>query len=109
MTDNRLTQKEKHMTVNASPYSRPVKLDCSADGAVVIREAGKIHDGFLPLFSTNTNEEAQALRTRYCRKERDSGLYRLNDFGGELEDLADATETLRVTYEHDQQERLGER
>lgn len=86
------------MTKSTSPYSRPVKLDCSADGVVVIRESGSIPDGFLPLFSTDTTEEAQALRTRHCRKERDSSLHRLNDFGGELEDLANATETLRATY-----------
>ena len=86
------------MTKIANNYSRPVKLDCSADGVVAIREAGSIPDGFLPLFSTDTSEEAQALRTRHCRKERDSNLYRLNDFGGELEDLENATETLRMTY-----------
>lgn len=88
------------MIKNKSIYSRPVKLDCSADGVVVIREAGSIPGGFLPLFSTDTNEEAEALRTRHCRKERDSSLYRLNDFGGELWDLKNATEILRVTYEH---------
>lgn len=79
------------------PYSRPVKLDASADGAVVIRESGPITDGFLPLFSTSTVEEAEGLRVRFCRKHYD-GVYRLTDFGGSLEDLQAFTEKMAESY-----------
>jgi len=64
-------------------------IDVDAAGFVTIRERGskdKRHG--LPVFSTDTREEAKALIVRHCKLARDgSGAYRLNDPPKDVEDL----------------------
>lgn len=61
--------------------SRNFFLDVCAAGSIVIRERGNtISDGRLPLFSTDTYDEATGLRVLHCRRARDnSGMYFLNN------------------------------
>ncbi len=52
--------------------SRPVKMTVCAAGTVHISEpGGRIEPGTLPVFSTRTKAEAEAIRVRHCRHARD--------------------------------------
>lgn len=64
---------------------RPYMLDVMASGHVFVRGPGqKPEEGSLPVFSTDTREEAQQMIVRNCKLARDnSGLYRLNDWPAE--------------------------
>lgn len=59
--------------------SRPFLIFVCAAGTVHIVEMGsRPPEGTLPVFSTQTREEAERLRVRHCRLARDgSGLYTL--------------------------------
>jgi hypothetical protein len=78
-------------------------LDVTADGTVFIRDKslGKpCPYGGLPVFSTETQEQAEAIQIRYCRRANDgSGHYRLNEFDGNLGSLATVTTLFRAEYE----------
>jgi prepilin-type N-terminal cleavage/methylation domain-containing protein len=98
---------EKHMTTvattTANDLSRPFMLDVDAAGCTTIREKTKKSrtkaEG-LPVFSTNTREEAELLVQRHCRRARDeSGNYFLNDPPRGVEDLQRITGLFRKTYE----------
>ena len=80
--------------------SRSFYLDVCAMGSVHIREKGQpIQDGLLPVFSTDTHDEAHELRVRYCRLARDgSGLYHLNERPESVEDLGRVSEMFRKSY-----------
>jgi hypothetical protein len=79
--------------------SRRVFLDVTKDGAVLLRERGESSDGALAVFSTDTWEQAESIRIRHCRLARDrSGIYRLNEFSGEVEDLERVADLFRETF-----------
>jgi hypothetical protein len=90
-----------------SHYSRRFKLAIFACGAVELRDslekmAGPI--GALPLFSTDTREQADALIARLCRLERTkdadgNSIYRVNDRPSGIEDLDALTEAFAAEYE----------
>lgn len=66
-------------TSKADDLGRRFLLDVTASGHVLIRERGEHAGAGLPVFSTDTREEAERLIVRHCRLARDrSGLYRLN-------------------------------
>lgn len=85
----------------ANVLDRQFFLDVDAAGYVSIRERGsKDKRRGLPVFSTDTREQAKALIVRHCRLARDgSGLYRLNDPPKDVDDLGRITELFRETYE----------
>jgi hypothetical protein len=80
--------------------SRRFILDVCASGSVAIRERGMvIGDGRLPVFSTDTYDEANELRVLHCRLARDgSGVYFLNDKPDEWAELDPVTEMFRQSY-----------
>jgi len=80
--------------------SRRFFLDVTADGAIFIRERGQpVTDGALPVFSTDTYEQASGLRVRHCRLARDrSGVYRINDWVGGFDALAEASEMFANSF-----------
>lgn len=66
------------------------------------RESNAMSQG-LPVFSTDTREQAERLIVRHCVLARDgSGLYRLNDWPepeeATLDDLYQAGDLFRTTY-----------
>jgi hypothetical protein len=76
-------------------------IDLAQSGHLFVRERGQArHEGLLPVFSTTTRKETEMLLTRHCRLARDgSGLYCLNDFSGEADDIGKVTDLLRSTYD----------
>lgn len=90
------------MTLEDRDLSRAVLLDCSANGAVFIREQGQpLREGTLPFFSTDTVEEAETLRRSHCRLSRERGVkvYFLNNWIGEaLDSLYAAADEFRASY-----------
>jgi hypothetical protein len=88
------------MALQKDDLSRKFLLDVTADGSVFVRERGKDdrYPGSLPVFSTDTRKQANSLIVRYCRRAKDgSGIYRLNDFDGELNSLDAWAETFRTS------------
>lgn len=83
-----------------SDMMRPFKLWVCAKGTVQIQDPGsRPPAGMLPVFSTNTRDEAESLRVRHCRSARDgSGIYTLNNPPKSVEDLSAVTELFRATY-----------
>ena len=84
--------------------SRRYLLDVTASGYVFIRKRGdgaSPHGG-LPVFSTDTEEEAKSLIVRNCRLARDdSGLYRLNEFKeDDVSELDRVTDLFKAQYEN---------
>lgn len=75
-------------------------IDVDAAGCTTIRERGKgKNTGGLPVFSTDTREEAESLIVRHCRLARDhSGLYFLNDPPHTVADLDRVSELFRATH-----------
>lgn len=88
-------------------FSRRYVIDCCANGSLHIRRRGqRMPQGLLPVFSTDTEEEAKTLRVRHCKLARDgSDLYHLNERPKGIEDLPNVTATLRATYEEMQARR----
>lgn len=97
-------QATKH--ADAGPMGRKFLLDVKADGAVLIRERGLAPRLGLPVFSCDTYEEADMLRVRHCRLMYDNTTYRLNEFGGRVEDLAGVTELFAATFSRRQAREL---
>lgn len=81
--------------------SRRFFLDVCANGSVAIRERGYgIADGRLPVFTTDTYDEAVMLRTLHCRLARDgSRVYFLNNPPSDLDDLDGIRSTFRASYQ----------
>lgn len=54
--------------LKGSPLGRPVKIDCCRDGTISVRPTwAKPYNGVaLPVFSTWTYSQAEALQTRLC-------------------------------------------
>jgi hypothetical protein len=76
-------------------------LDVAACGAVQIRERGLPMREGLPVFSTDTREQAESIRTLHCRLERDgSGTYRLNERPADVDDLERVSDLFRNAYDH---------
>jgi hypothetical protein len=78
-------------------------LDVDASGAVTIRPKGVLEllqpSGGLPVFSTDTLEEAEQLRVLLCWRARDgSGVYFLNDPPKNVEDLSRVAALFRTYY-----------
>lgn len=94
------------MSMIKSDLSRRFFLDVCAAGTVHIRERGSpggAAEGVLPVFSTDTWDEANALRVRHCRLARDgSGLYTLNNppepGADAMEYLGGVSKLFRATY-----------
>jgi hypothetical protein len=88
--------------------SRRFFLDVTKSGHVFIREKGQPiapgEEGGLPVFSTDTREQAAMIRVRrFCRLARGrSGLYRLNRCLGddvlEFEALAEIADEFRAHF-----------
>jgi hypothetical protein len=82
--------------------TRPTRffLDVTKSGHVFIRRLGGELNGALPVYSTDTAEEAEQIRVRHCHLARDgSGLYQLNEFSGDVADLLAVGVMFRVTHE----------
>lgn len=88
------------MAMMREDLGRNFYLDVCANGSVHIREKGhQIEDGLLPVFSTDTHEEAEKLRVRHCRLARDgSGLYFLSVPPQGVEDLGRVSDLFRKDY-----------
>lgn len=83
--------------MEAEDLSRKVVIDVAKSGHVMVR-IGKRRTGWLPVFSTDTEDEALQIIRYHCRMQYD-GSYRLNE--GELPDLEalyDVGEKFRATY-----------
>ncbi len=79
---------------------RAVLLDVDANGNVFIRRKGSGDKRIgLPVFSTDTEEQAMSIQARHCRRARDgSGRYTLNAFSGDVDDLTRVAEMFRETW-----------
>jgi len=90
-------------SITKTDLSRRFFLDVTQSGHVFIRERGQKPDGGLPVYTTDTAAEAEQIRVRHCRLARDgSGLYQLNEFGGEIDDLFAIGALFRATHETNQ-------
>ena len=87
--------------MNLNDLSRKYMISVCAAGSFHIREPGaKSVKGTLPVFSTDTREEAESLRVYHCRLARDgSGLYFLNEPPAGVEGLAVVSSMLRASWE----------
>jgi hypothetical protein len=89
------------MAMQREDLSRRFILDVAACGAVMIRERGQRMREGLPVFSTDTHEQADAIRVLYCRLEKDgSGTYRLNEQPNGVDDLGAISDLFRKAYAH---------
>jgi hypothetical protein len=95
------------MAITKRDLSRRFFLDVTKSGHVFVREKGQPvapgEEGGLPVFSTDTREQAAMIRVHFCRLARDrSGLYRLNRCLGngvlELEDVAEIADEFRAHF-----------
>lgn len=90
------------MTMQSNDFGRPFVLTVAASGHVFVHANGKPGEpGTLPVFSTDTEEEARGIIVYHCRLERDrSGLYRLNDWkdGESVEALGEVSDMFREHY-----------
>jgi hypothetical protein len=84
------------MPTTKDDLSRQFKLDVDASGAVTIRETGKPNtSGSLPVFSTDTIDEAYRLRDRLCYLARDGRTFVLHDLPRTVDDLGDVSDGFR--------------
>jgi hypothetical protein len=85
-----------------SDLSRRFIISVCANGSMHIcdKRNNRLESGTLPVFSTNTKAEAEALRVRHCRLARDgSGLYFLNERPANVGALAGVSDMLRGWWE----------
>lgn len=89
--------------MNRDDMSRRFLIDVDAGGAFTIRPRGQVAAaGSLPVFSTDTHEEAESLQVYHCRLARDgSGVYFLNEPPADVLALEQVTNMLRATYTRD--------
>lgn len=79
--------------------SRRFFLDVTKSGHVFIRERGGELNGALPVYSVDTAEEAEQIRVRHCRLAKGgSGLYQLNEFSRDVDELFAVGELFRATH-----------
>lgn len=88
--------------MNVNDLSRSYFLDVCAAGTVHIRKRGRkqaMGGGMLPVFSTDTKDQAEQLRVLHCRLDRyGSGLYTLNDPPKSMDDLDRVSDLFRASY-----------
>lgn len=86
---------------------RPYILHCCKDGTITYRTRNQpIFNGrALPVFSVDTEEDAQAIQLLLCSLQYGEHpdlpgqpWYRISSFGGELEDLEGITEQMTKVY-----------
>jgi hypothetical protein len=84
----------------ASDFGRRFIMTVAASGHVYIHERGRrAEPGTLPVFTTDTREQAEAIRVRHCKFASDgSGLYRLNDPPGNVDQLSDVSDLFRSAF-----------
>lgn len=93
------------MPMIRSDLGRAFTMSVCANGSVWIQRHGQLESGTLPVFSTDTHEEAEQIRVRHCRRAKDgSGLYFLNDPPPRKVDraqqfLGSVSDLFRKTYE----------
>lgn len=86
------------MSMQPEDLSRRFMIDAMASGHCSVRERSeRSHKGSLPVFSTNTAEEAKSLLVLLCVFERDGSGYRA-PVNGELEDLYAFRDKCRAAY-----------
>lgn len=78
-------------------FSRPVKIYCSKNG--IVRYSATIEEGFLPVFSVDSDEEALALILSVCGQNPFGELVdpRVSE-GQDLDDLYALSNRLHVFY-----------
>lgn len=94
-------QEDMTMGMQKDDLGRQYFVDVDAAGFAFVRErgSGKSPHGALPVFSTDTHEQAKMLIVTHCRLARDgSGLYRLNNPPQSVQDLGEVSDLLRATY-----------
>jgi len=85
------------MSMQPNDLGRAFTLWVDAAGCVTVATKGRAVKGSLPVFSTDTHEQANGLRVRFCRLARDgSGLYFLNNPPKEVEDLGAVSDMFRA-------------
>lgn len=98
------------MPMIRSDLGRAFTMSVCANGSVWIQRHGQIESGTLPVFSTDTHDQAEQIRVRHCRRAQNgSGLYFLNDpppqeVGRAQEFLGGVSDLFRKTYEQIQGE-----
>jgi hypothetical protein len=102
MARTRTTIRPDAVGVRAADLGRRFKVDVTANGAVLIRDMkqpGAKMVG-LPVYSTDTHEEAQSLITLRCRLARDrSGTYQLKQLrAGDIAKLDDVAAMFRADH-----------
>lgn len=86
------------MSMQIGDLGKAFTMWVDAAGCVTIRARGVSKKGALPVFSTDTMGQAEALQIRHCRLARDgSGLYFLNTPPQGVEDLGGISDLLRST------------
>lgn len=80
--------------------ARPFVIDVNASGHCTVRERGKawVGSGGIPVFSTDTKEQAETLIATYAKRQYD-GSMRLNNPPRSTADLPEITELFRKAYE----------
>ena len=88
--------------------SRPIKMHCCKDGTITYRKPGEpVFNGkALPVFSTDTKEQAEMIRVRFCSMAHGEHpllpgqvWYALPNFSGELEELGRVTDMFRSFWD----------
>lgn len=95
------------MPMIKTDLSRRYVLSVSKNGACFIKDRDRRNEGLesgtLPVFSTNTHEEAEMLIVRHCRLSREDGeTYFLNNPPVDLDDLGRISDLFRVTFRENQ-------
>jgi hypothetical protein len=86
------------MGMQIGDLGKAYTLWVDAAGGVTVAPTGRGVKGSLPVFSTDTEEQAKALRVRHCKLARDgSGLYFLNDPPKSVADLGKVSDLFRAT------------
>lgn len=93
------------MPMIKSDLSRDFTMSVCANGSVWVQPYGQLESGTLPVFSTDTREQAEQIQVRHCRRAKNgSGLYFLNDrppseIGEAQAFLGGVSDLFRQTYE----------
>jgi hypothetical protein len=103
----RTSREDKPMAMIKSDLGRDFTISVCAAGSVWIQRQGQLEKGTLPVFSTDTREQAEKVRRRHCRLAPDgSGLYFLTNPPNSVEDLGAVSDLFRATFA--QIQKLGE-
>jgi hypothetical protein len=96
-----LTNKGAALLRPQGDLSRAVLLDVSACGAVLTRNRGQaMTEGYLPMFSVDTLDEATQLIVFHCHLDREtSTVYRINNWKAhDLDEIARGANLFRAHY-----------